>query len=203
MVDDPGEAVLAWSRDTTPTPSTWPWTTWPPSRSAARSGSSRFTVEPALDVAQRRAAQRLAHDVRAEALALAHADRGQADAVDGDRVALAELAARAATRRRCARRRRSRATSATFPRSWTSPVNTPLPLLEPRADRGRPRRCARSRASARAARRRCARRPRPRAGRGPCGRRAAAARGTAGPRRSRRRRRTRPPGAGRPRAGSR
>src|SRR3954467_39175 len=29
---------------TTPRPSTWPWTMWPPSRSAGRSGSSRLTV---------------------------------------------------------------------------------------------------------------------------------------------------------------
>src|SRR5580704_2301088 len=34
-----------WS-STSPTPSTCPWTTWPPRRSVARSGSSRFTEEP-------------------------------------------------------------------------------------------------------------------------------------------------------------
>src|SRR4051794_10163075 len=34
------------SSETVPVPSTWPWTTWPPSRSPARRGSSTFTASP-------------------------------------------------------------------------------------------------------------------------------------------------------------
>src|SRR5436190_14001560 len=45
-----------------------------------------------LERAERRAPQRLVHDVGAEELAAAQADGGQADTVDGDRVALAQLA---------------------------------------------------------------------------------------------------------------
>ena len=41
---DAREAVLAHARRPSPTPSTWPCTMWPPRRSAARSGSSRFTA---------------------------------------------------------------------------------------------------------------------------------------------------------------
>src|SRR4051812_15274418 len=44
-----------------------------------------------LDVPERRAAQRLVHHVGAEQLAAAHPHGGQADAVDGHRVALAQL----------------------------------------------------------------------------------------------------------------
>src|SRR5262249_52544016 len=39
---NPSETTSA----TDPIPSTWPWTTWPPRRSDARSGSSRLTSEP-------------------------------------------------------------------------------------------------------------------------------------------------------------
>src|SRR4051794_5124367 len=45
-----------------------------------------------LHAPERRPAQRLVHHVGAEQLAAAHPDRGQADPVDGDRVALAQLA---------------------------------------------------------------------------------------------------------------
>src|SRR3954452_17786605 len=49
-------------------------------------------LRPRLELAQRRAAQRLLHHVGAEQLAAAHARRGQADAVDRHAVALAQLA---------------------------------------------------------------------------------------------------------------
>src|SRR3954452_24730154 len=49
-------------------------------------------LRPRLQLAQRRAPQRLLHHVGAEQLAAAHARRGQADAVDRDAVALAQLA---------------------------------------------------------------------------------------------------------------
>ena len=75
---------------TVPVPSTWPCTKWPPRRSAARSGSSRFTCSPDSSGPSERAAQGLRHHVGAEG-AVGHAHGGQADAVDGDRVALREL----------------------------------------------------------------------------------------------------------------
>ena len=89
---------------TTATPSTWPCTTWPPSRSDARSGSSRFTVEPAATSAseERRSDSCMTSALNAPS---AIARRGQADAVDGDRVALAAARRRATWTPRAARRR--------------------------------------------------------------------------------------------------
>ena len=98
--DAAGEAVLGRPRATSPTPSTWPWTMWPPSRSSARIASSRLTRAPA---SRRRARSRssvwfIASVVEAAGVGLG---RGQADAVDGDRVAEADLGAeRVAMRRR-------------------------------------------------------------------------------------------------------
>ena len=93
-------------------PSTWPCTMWPPSRSPARSASSRLTGEPALQRSQRGARERLGHRLGAEAVGV---DRGrrQADAVDGDRVARraifgGERACGCAARRRRRRARRPR-----------------------------------------------------------------------------------------------
>ncbi len=63
---------------------------WPPSRSDARSESSRLTSEPGRGLGQRGAPQRLVHHLGAE-LAVGDRRRGQADAVDGDRVALGDL----------------------------------------------------------------------------------------------------------------
>src|SRR4051794_4947389 len=48
-------------------------------------------LRPRLHLPQRRAAQRLVHDVRAEQLAAAHPHGGQADPVDRDGIALAQL----------------------------------------------------------------------------------------------------------------
>ena len=80
---DPGaDAVSSGSTVATrPTPSTWPWTLWPPSGSPARSAG--------LDVdagAERlHARDRLGDDVEGEG-AVRRLDHGQADAVDRDRV---------------------------------------------------------------------------------------------------------------------
>ena len=139
---------------------------------SARSGSSRFTRRAGLELAERRAAQRLVHDVGAEALAVAQADRGQADAVDRDRVALGRARRRAATRRSAARRRRSRSTRRRVPRSWTSPVNS-RHHSRSRADTSRssPTR-SQSSVSARSGVGDALDARRPRAGRAPRGRRA-------------------------------
>ena len=95
---------------------------WPPRRSSARSGSSRFTRAPGATSASDERAQRLVHHVGAEAVAVG-ADRGQADAVDGDRVTVGRSPASAvATRRRTPSSVAS--TAATVPRSATSPVNS-------------------------------------------------------------------------------
>src|SRR5436190_2218221 len=48
-------------------------------------------LRPRLHLPERRAAQRLVHDVRAEQLSSAHPHGGQADAVDRDRVPLGQL----------------------------------------------------------------------------------------------------------------
>ena len=62
------------------------------------------------------------------------ADRRQADAVDRDRVAVAQLAGERECPRAGARRRRWRRRPATVPRSATSPVNTRSPLLQAGGD---------------------------------------------------------------------
>ena len=51
---------------TRPTPSTWPWTMWPPSGSPARSAGSTLTSSPGCEAAERRAAQRLRDGVERE-----------------------------------------------------------------------------------------------------------------------------------------
>ena len=55
-------------RATTPTPSTWPCTMWPPSRSLGAQRQLEVDPRARLELAQRRAAQRLVHHVGAEAL---------------------------------------------------------------------------------------------------------------------------------------
>ena len=79
------------ARATVAVPSTCPCTMCPPRRSPARSGSSRLTREPARREPSAVRCERLVHRLRAEALGR-DVGGGQADAVDGDRVALAELA---------------------------------------------------------------------------------------------------------------
>ena len=109
---DAGEAVLARRRGPRPSPSTWPWTMWPPSRSVARSDSSRFTSRPGADLGRARsAAASRASRRRANAPRRSTSRGGQADAVDGHGVALGDLA-----RQRGAR----------------SPAATPSPSRPPR-----------------------------------------------------------------------
>ena len=108
---------------TVPSPSTWPCTTWPPRRSVARSGSSRLTAAPSRDLAERRAPQRLVHHVGAEA-PVRDGGRGQAHAVDRDRVALGELAGERAAHPQAHAVGGGVAPPPTVPRSATSPVNT-------------------------------------------------------------------------------
>ena len=155
---------------------------WPPSRSSARSASSRFTGEPARSSPSevRRSVSCIAS---ARERAVAHARRGQADAVDGDRVAIGDLA----------RQRRAH----DDPRAVVGRVDrrdraVVLDEAGEHAHHSRRRAvsrtsspiCRRRSGSARAARRRSARRPR--RPRGPCRRRrAASARRTGAPRRSR------------------
>ena len=71
-------------------PSPWPWTMWPPRRSDALIASSRLTLAPGSMAPERGDLEGLVHRLDLEADVV---DRGrrEADAVDGDRVALADL----------------------------------------------------------------------------------------------------------------
>ena len=71
---------------TRPTPSTCPCTMWPPSSSPRRSAGSTLRSVPACDRAERRARERLRHDVEGKRGLVPGNDR-QAHAVHGDRVA--------------------------------------------------------------------------------------------------------------------
>ena len=72
---------------------------WPPSRSEAFTASSRLTRRAGLEAAERGQPQRLVHRLGGEAVGVG-LGRGQADAVDRDRVAGRDLGAEA--RSRCA-----------------------------------------------------------------------------------------------------
>ena len=85
----PGRSPLHAPAATAPTPSTWPWTTWPPSGSPARSAASRLTRSPAWRRPERAALEGLVHRLEGDRTR-GQIDRGQADAVDGDRVAEAD-----------------------------------------------------------------------------------------------------------------
>ena len=78
-------------RSTVPVPSTWPWTMWPPSRVVGVTARSRLTWPPGGERPERALGERLVHHVGGERLALTGGD-GQADAVDGDRVAQVRVA---------------------------------------------------------------------------------------------------------------
>ncbi len=75
-------------------PSTWPCTTCPPRRSSARSASSRLTRAPASSCRSEERSS-VSFIACARKLSASDVDRGQAHAVDGDRVALAAARARA------------------------------------------------------------------------------------------------------------
>ena len=73
-------------RATSPTPSTWPCTQWPPIRSPTRRAGSRFTRSPAESAAERGAPQGLCDRVELEHRAVVPGHRETA-AVDRHRVA--------------------------------------------------------------------------------------------------------------------
>ena len=168
----------------------------------ARSGSSRLTVGAGVGVGSELRAS-VSFITSAANDAVADVGRGQADAVDRDRVAVAPARrrARVSTVSRTPSPERSR--RATVPRSCDQPGEHGSPLLHPGRDqqvladalaleRQRPDGVGDQLDAL--ALERVAGGPR---------RRARSARGTGGSRRSRRRRGTRRRGAGRPRAGSR
>ena len=142
---------------TVPVPSTWPCTTWPPSRSPARSGSSRFTSSPPRERRERGAAQRLRHHVGGEGRRSARRRSGRRRSPRPSRRRASSAASGVSTSRR------PPAIARTAPLPATSPVNT-SPLLEAGRDqhvvvdaldldvraraarrRSRPRRCPRRR----------------------------------------------------------
>jgi hypothetical protein len=197
--------------DDVPVPSTWPCTTCPPKRSAARKGSSRFTRAPT-------GATPPARSARASRASPAPAKRpspdlgsGQAHAVDGDRVALVQLAASRVRSQRGALP--SLCSAVTLPRSAIRPVNIsalPGASLASRSPLAQARGDQQVLADALAVEGEGAQRlgdaarlPSPPGDREPRFRRAAAARGTGGFRRSRPRPGTRRRGAGRPPAAPR
>src|SRR3954470_21043111 len=104
-----------------PVPSTWPCTTWPPRRSAGRSGSSRFTRAPGVAAPS---------DVRRKVSSMTSAAKTPPSTPVAVRhtpfTATESPRARSAA---SAERTRSRpsACESTVPRSWTRPVNMALP----------------------------------------------------------------------------
>src|SRR5689334_1198128 len=116
---------------TVPVPSTWPCTKWPPSRSSARSGSSRLTGLPASRgpseerrrvsaiTSARKAPSAMVTAVRQTPLTAIESpsDSSSASAVS---ISIREPAGSFSSER-------------TLPRSWTRPVNI-SPLRHPRAD---------------------------------------------------------------------
>src|SRR3954466_10528615 len=115
-----------------PRPSTCPWTTWPPRRSAARSGSSRFTRAPGAASPS---------DERRSVSCITSAPKPSASTPTA--VRQTPLTATESPSRRSpasADRTRSRTPSSvasratTVPRSAIRPLNTRSPLLEARGD---------------------------------------------------------------------
>src|SRR3954447_2899757 len=117
----------------TPRPSTWPCTMWPPSRSSARSGSSRLTAEPActspsderrsvscITSAPKSSPPHMPTAVRHTPLTATESP-SRSSAASGERTLSRTPSAVWSTRW-------------TVPRSWTSPVNMALPLAQARAD---------------------------------------------------------------------
>ena len=114
-------ALLSTRVDTTPTPSTWPCTMWPPSRSPSAHRALEIHPAPNAPVADRRALERRVNggDREPAVAVLAH---GETRAVERDALAVGEIAvatAHAAARARPACRRSARS----FRRRRSSPVN--------------------------------------------------------------------------------
>src|SRR3954447_22555143 len=117
---------------TVPVPSTCPCTMWPPRRSLARSGSSRFTWSPA---------PRGPSDERRSVSAITSARKPSVDgstAVRQTAFTATESPGPSSAPSGVDTRRRtpspSSSTASTLPMPATSPVNTRSPLLQPRAD---------------------------------------------------------------------
>src|SRR3954453_20166674 len=115
-----------------PSPSTWPWTTWPPRRSSARSGGSRFTRVPGATSAG---------DERRRGSGITSPPRRAASAPTAVRqtpwTATESPSRRSAASRVCTRSRTPSSvarTATTVPRSAMSPVNTRSPFLQPGGD---------------------------------------------------------------------
>ena len=139
---------------------------WPPSRSAARSASSRLTPRPArarraTSGAASRASRRRRTAAPQRPIAVRQTPLTATESPSpSSLVSVDSKLSRAPSA--------VRSTVATVPRSPDQAGEHRSPLLQPGARSGGPRRPARTPASRRAARRRCARRPRPPAGRGRC-----------------------------------
>src|SRR5215218_3600060 len=116
-----------------PSPSTWPWTTWPPRRSEARSGSSRLTSAPSATSAseERRRVSRITSAVnRPSSIAVAVRQTPLTETLSPSPISGAS-AVRTASRTPSA----VASTAVTVPLSATSPVNIRRsPLAHPGGD---------------------------------------------------------------------
>src|SRR3954468_6911768 len=121
---------------TAPRPSTWPCTTWPPRRSSARSGSSRFTRVPAPASAsdERRSVSFITSAPKPSASARTAVRQTPLTATESP--SRSSPASADCTRSRTPSSVASRAT--TVPRSAISPVTTASPLLEASGNRDVP-----------------------------------------------------------------
>src|SRR4051812_21090799 len=115
---------------TTPRPSTWPWTMWPPRRSAGRSGSSRLTVLSGSSAPseERRSVSCITSAPKSSPPHRPMAVR-QTPLTAIESPSLSSRASGEETLSRTPSRVWS--TRCTVPRSCTSPVNTGSPLPEP------------------------------------------------------------------------
>src|SRR3954471_22548772 len=118
---------------TTPRPSTWPWTMWPPRRSAARSGSSRLTRESGCTRPsdERRSVSCMTSAPNSSPPHIPTAVR-QTPLTATESPSLSSRASGERTDRRTPSEVWS--TRWTVPRSWTNPVKMALPLSQSRAD---------------------------------------------------------------------
>src|SRR3954447_8954157 len=118
---------------TTPRPSTWPCTMWPPSRSAARSGSSRLTFDPGCTSPsdERRSVSCMTSAPNSSPPHIPTAVR-QTPLTATESPSLSSRASGERTDRRTPSEVWS--TRWTVPRSWTNPVKMALPLSQSRAD---------------------------------------------------------------------
>src|SRR4051794_12384152 len=118
---------------TTPRPSTWPCTTWPPSRSAARSSSSRLTRDPgcASPNDERRSVSCMTSAPNSSPPHIPTAVRHTPLTA----TLSPSLSSRASGERTLSRTPSAvRSTRWTSPRSWTRPVNIRSPLPQARLD---------------------------------------------------------------------